>query len=61
MDEIRRTRKTYVSEKIVENPYIKRRPVMGRFIREDRGKTFFTDYRFVLFFTADNHHLASSF
>jgi hypothetical protein len=34
MRETRRTRKICFSEKIAENPYIKRRPVMGRFTRE---------------------------
>jgi hypothetical protein len=55
MYETRRTRKTCFSEKIAESPYIKRRPVMGRFTRERAGeKYFFTDCGFVPFFTADN-------
>jgi hypothetical protein len=41
MRETRRIRKPYFSEKIAENPYIKRRPAMGRFTRERAGETFF--------------------
>jgi hypothetical protein len=55
MYETRRTRKTYFSEKIAENTYIKHRPVMGKFTRERAGrKHFFTNCGFVPFFTADN-------
>jgi hypothetical protein len=41
MRETRRVRKTYLSKKIIENPYIKRRPVMGRFTRERPGGNIF--------------------
>jgi hypothetical protein len=55
MRETRRTGKTCFSEKIIENLYIKRRPVMGGLTRErSGGKTFFTDCGFVPFLTADN-------
>jgi hypothetical protein len=55
MHETRRTRNTYFSTKIAENPYIKRCPVMGRFTRERAGgNIFFTDCRFVPFFAAGN-------
>jgi hypothetical protein len=55
MRETRRAGKTYFSGKFAGNPYIKRRPVTGRFTRERPwGKHFFTDCRFVPFFTADN-------
>jgi hypothetical protein len=54
MGETRRTGKTHFLKKIVENPYIKRGPVEGRYTPKRPGKYFLTDCRFVLFFTADN-------
>jgi hypothetical protein len=41
MRETRRTGKTCFSGKMAENPYIKRRPVMGRFPRERAGENIF--------------------
>jgi hypothetical protein len=41
MRKTRRTRKTYFSEKIIENLYIKRRPAMERFTRERPGENIF--------------------